>query len=173
MPGPTLCDPFRRLGTHASHGSRDHRTVPARRLPNHDYASPGAYFVTVCTHRRAPLFESSEIADKVQMCWEQIPVHFGVEVDAFVVMPNHVHGILLVGRAGHARPLQIVIGSFKAAVSRSVGRPVWQRGYHERVVRDERELEALREYVMKNPAAWDADPENPRRTRRAASAPWS
>ena len=106
------------------------------------------------------------------MCWQELPAHFAVDVDAFVVMSTHVHGIVLVRGAGHARPLQVVIGSFKAAVSRSVGRPVWQRGYHERVVRDERELGALREYVMSNPAAWDADPENPRRTERVASAPW-
>jgi putative transposase len=93
-------------------------------------------------------------------------------LDAFVVMPNHVQGIVMVGRAGHARPLQVVIGSCKSAVSRLLGRPVWQRGFYERVIRDERELEALREYIVNNPAAWDVDPENPSRPQRAASIPW-
>jgi hypothetical protein len=49
---------------------------------------------------------------------------------------------------------------------------VWQRGYHERIVRDDDELEAIRRYVVENPVRWSADPENPSRTAIAASAPW-
>jgi putative transposase len=146
--------------------------VPAKRHPHHDYASAGAYFVTVCTRRRALIFEIPGAAHTVQRCWDEMPSHFAVELDAFVVMPNHVHGIVMVGRAGHARPLQVVIGSCKSAVSRLLGRPVWQRGFYERVIRDERELEALREYIVNNPAVWDVDRENPSRPQRAASIPW-
>jgi len=141
--------------------------------------APGAYFVTVCTHRRASLFGSAAAAIAVQACWDEIPSHFPVELDAFVVMPNHVHGIVVLPRVGHARPLQTIVGTFKSAAARSVnrlrgtpGEPVWQRGYFERVVRSERELEALRGYVLNNPDAWYADPENPCRTARLASAPW-
>jgi putative transposase len=153
--------------------------MPLRRLPGHDYSSPGAYFVTVCTHRRALLFAEAPAIEAVQACWIEIPSHFAVELDAFVVMPNHVHGIVLIQRAGHARPLPTVIGSFKSAVARSInlfrgtrGEPVWQRGYYDRVIRDERELEALRQYVVSNPASWNADPENPTRTTTPASALW-
>jgi hypothetical protein len=71
-----------------------------------------------------------------------------------------------------------VVGSFKSAVTRSInlmrdtsGCRVWQRGYYERVIRDEDELEALRAYVIGNRFAWDADPENPRSNAQAA-APW-
>jgi putative transposase len=157
----------------------DDESVPAQRLRHYDYASPGAYYVTICSHRRASIFASRRAAREVETCWASLPSHFAIELDAFVAMPNHVHGILWLTRAGHARPLQMIIGSFKSAAARRInaprdspGAPVWQRGYYERVVRDERELAALREYVVANPAAWNADPENPHRTQTAVAAPW-
>ncbi len=75
------------------------------RLKGYDYAHPGAYFITICTHDRACLF--GEIADGemilneagriVEKCWREIPMHFPhVALDEFVVMPNHVHGILFI-----------------------------------------------------------------------------
>jgi len=159
--------------------ARNDGEVPSQRLPDYDYSSAGAYFVTICAHRRAPIFVSLKATHAVHACWGEIPSHFPVELDAFVVMPNHVHGIVALLRAGHARPLQTIVGTFKSAAARSInrlrgtpGEPVWQRGYFERVVRSERELKILREYVLNNPAAWNADPENPHRTARLASAPW-
>jgi REP element-mobilizing transposase RayT len=75
------------------------------RLPEYDYAQPGAYFITVCTHQCACLFGNivdgemrlNEMGHMVQACWDEIPAHFAqVEMDAFVVMPNHVHGIVVI-----------------------------------------------------------------------------
>jgi hypothetical protein len=81
--------------------------------------------------------------------------------------------------AGHAPPLPTIVGAFKSAATREINRQrltpgarVWQRGYHERVVRSERELEAIREYILNNPAAWDDDPANPTATVGLVSAPW-
>ena len=76
-------------------------------------------------------------------------------------MPNHIHGILVLVGAGYIRPLPGVIGLFKAAVSRQAGRPVWQRSFHDRVIRDDDELEALRRYIEDNPLRWAVDRENP------------
>jgi REP element-mobilizing transposase RayT len=100
----------------------------------------------------------------VTTCWDAIPHHFGyVTVDAFVVMPNHVHGVLLfmeaVG-AGHAQPLPVVVGSFKSAASRLIGASIWQRNYWEHVIRNNRELDSVRDYIEDNPLRWLADPEN-------------
>ena len=75
------------------------------RLKEYDYTQPGAYFVTVCTWRRENLF--GEVVDRdvrlnekghiVVECWNGIPEHFpGVELDAFVLMPNHIHGIIVI-----------------------------------------------------------------------------
>ena len=140
------------------------------RLAAYDYAEQGAYFVTVCARDRACVFGSvvgdrirpSELGVVVLECWRAISGHFpDVELDAFVVMPNHVHGVVILTRAGRARPLPTVIGSFKAAVSRQAGRPVWQRSFHDRIIRGDDELRALRRYVAENPLKWAVDHENP------------
>lgn len=157
------------------------------RLPTFDYRTPGAYCVTICAYRRKAIFgccvddelRPTAAALAVERCWAEIPVHFGtVDIDVFVVMPNHVHGILLFEDG--APTLPTVIGSFKSAASRDIRMlssltsvPVWQRGYYERVVRTEEELEAIRRYVLENPSAWTADPENPARSGILGSAPWT
>jgi REP element-mobilizing transposase RayT len=101
-------------------------------------------------------------------------LHFAaIALDAFVVMPNHFHGILLIRRATRASPLRrsgatpsslgAVVGAFKAGCSRRAGRALWQRGYYDRVVRDEEELGAIRQYIADNPCKWATDRENPAR----------
>jgi putative transposase len=85
-----------------------------------------------------------------------------VELDAFVVMPNHVHGIVWLPEATVFPPLHLIIGSFKSAASRAAGRPIWQR-FHDRVIRDDQELAALRRYIAENPLRWAVDQENPAR----------
>jgi len=128
------------------------RTV---RLPAYDYATPAAYFVTICvtncTRQRALLFERPDLAAAVLAAWEDLPRHYArVSLDQFVVMPNHVHGIVLnadadtVGagfkparqadRAPH-HGLAEVVRAFKSSSARSVnglrdtaGQQVWQRG---------------------------------------------
>jgi len=148
------------------------------RLPEYDYAQAGAYFVTLCTRGHACLFgmvldremQRNAAGEAVVRCWDEIPRHFpNVELDAFVVMPNHVHGVLLLlgdeaedtgepARAGRARPPHVVVGSFKSAVSRRLG-PVWQRSYWERVVRSGEELDQIRDYIEDNPLRWPVDAE--------------
>jgi len=77
------------------------------RLGDWDYRSAGAYFVTICAHRRQPLFGDAadgavrlnDCGEIVEACWHAIPHHFAnVELDAFVVMPNHMHGIIILCR---------------------------------------------------------------------------
>jgi REP element-mobilizing transposase RayT len=116
------------------------------RLPHYDYTSPGAYFVTVCSYGRRSIFDDPATQTLVEEVWNQIPSHFpGARTDEFVVMPNHVHGIIwILGRDGsdggararqrmvgaqHAAPLRrnvapgslaAVVRSFKSAVTRRV-----------------------------------------------------
>ena len=158
------------------------------RLPEYDYTLPGAYFVTICTYKRAHLFgqvidggmQLSRYGQIAHACWEEIPAHFPhVELDAFVVMPNHIHGIIVVG-ARHAVPLQqpqteqfgkpvpgsvpTIVRSFKSAVTKRInairgtpGARVWQRNYWEHVIRHERALNAIRQYILANPIRWHLD----------------
>ena len=162
---------------------------PARRssrLQGFDYGTPGAYFVTICAYRREWLFEAAAVVDVISQAWHAIPEHFPVtSLDAFVVMPNHVHGIIWIRRdtvpvgARHASPLRprpsgvergslgAIVGSFKSATSRELrnrnlhdASPLWQRNYYDRIVRNEDELNRVREYIIANPAMWNRDPEN-------------
>ena len=101
-----------------------------------------------------------------------IPDHFSsVILDEFTVMPNHVHLIVIINdaRAQHAAPvLGTIVRSFKSAVTKNInksrgtpGTKVWQRNYYERIIRNDGELNRIREYVVNNPANWDTDEHNP------------
>ncbi len=186
----------------------DGRRRRSLRLPGYDYTDPGAYFVTICTHLRIPLFGGVEGGKVVRSpagriaasCWMAIPHEFeGVDLDAWMLMPNHLHGILWIddsrGEASQsptpdndgppsrdASPLRLtrprgtvpgslgaIVQNFKSVSARRIniargtpGATVWQRNYHERVVRDERALDTIREYIVGNPAGWDDDPERPK-----------
>jgi REP element-mobilizing transposase RayT len=163
------------------------------RLRGYDYSQAGAYFVTLCQVTKECIFGDidngvmwlNEHGEIVVDCWDEIPQHFpGVQLDAFMVMPNHAHGVLVLpggqdaglARARHASPLQgttspilgTVIGAFKSAATRRInllrgtpGEPVWLRNYFERVIRDEDELNKIREYITYNPSNWAQDKINP------------
>ena len=188
------------------------------RLRGYDYTTPGAYFVTICTHRHVPLFgrvvdgnmRLNAFGRIVRDEWfRTAQVRPDVELleHEFVVMPNHVHGIVWIalpddrktagcasgeghppGRSGAApavfsgdpsgrpyRPrgpasdsLGAIIGQFKSAVSRRInalrntpGAAVWQRNYHEHIIRTERALQAIRRYIAENPLRWHLDRYNP------------
>src|SRR5258706_11147815 len=182
----------------------DHRnpTNPSRRsirLKEFDYSQPGLYFVTIVTHQRKCLF--GEIVDgKVRLTkagtivseiWVGVQERFpNVSADLFVVMPNHVHGIITVGaqfivtdRAGEkgamnrAPTLGQVIRTLKAASTHRIRQSnglgiVWQRNYYEYVIRDEQSLQRIRQYICDNPLRWELDPENPNATLPESSDPW-
>jgi len=121
----------------------------------------------------------------VNECFQAIAKHFeNTAVDEFIVMPNHIHGIVVILDVGarHAVPvpspqrfgkpiassLATIVGSFKSATTRQINElrqtpafSVWQRNYYEHVIRDERSLRRIREYTAGNPARWDVDRENP------------
>ncbi len=171
-----------------SSGHRHHRR--SIRLKGYDYSQEGAYFVTIVTWRRDFLFgeivngemilnEHGQIADE---CWREIPNHFPhVELGAYVIMPNHMHGIILINDdvgARHASPLQktpngvskgslgAIIGSYKSAVTRLIGRElnetgIWQRNYYEHIIRNDNDLQNKTDYIEANPLLWEQDHENP------------
>ena len=163
------------------------------RLKGYDYAQPGGYFVTICTQNRACLFGAVTDAEMqlnnagqiVKSAWEELPARFpSARLDAFIVMPNHVHGIIIVGAQfiapsdgsgkgainqgvmNHAPTLGKIIRAYKAVSTRLIrweGIPdfAWQRNYYEHVVRDEESLDRIRRYILGNPARWTTDRENP------------
>lgn len=144
------------------------------RLPGYDYSSTGAYFVTICTHQRLNLF--GEVVDGVMClsdagqivydCWQSIPEHYlDVDLDAFVVMPNHTHGILfLQGENDQFKTLLgRVMNAYKGAITAQIHAQrlfdgiVWQDRYHDHVIRNEDSLNRIRHYVHNNPSLWSED----------------
>ena len=170
------------------------------RLKGYDYSQPGAYFVTVCTNKWKCLFGEivggtmvlNQLGQIVSGCWNEIPEHFpNVELDEFVTMPNHLHGIVVTANKNQlsacrgtacraptvesfgkpvAGSLSTIMRSFKSAVTKEINKmrgtpnlPIWQRNYYEHVLRNEDKLNRTREYVLNNPLQWQFDRENPRR----------
>ena len=212
------------------------------RLKDYDYSQSGLYFITICTANKYCLFGTdseysvnlSNIGEKARDCWLEMPSHFNnAKLDEFVVMPNHIHGIIVLTdneekRAENIQPLQkkstqnkssqnksthnyaiqnspaqddskdnlsdsnrnvgvqyiepstrqnrfqhitpksigSIVRSYKAAVTRrcrndEICEIVWQRNFYERVIRSEKELNCLREYITNNPLNWNLDRENP------------
>ena len=164
------------------------------RLKEYDYAQPGAYFVTICTYRWVPLFGS--VMDRmialnpngraVEKEWlRTAKMRPEVHLDKYVVMPNHVHGIIMIvhdGRRGtlqraptierYGQPvpssLPTIIRGFKSAATKRInkdsgmpGEPLWQRNYYEHIIRDDRDLNRIRAYIHQNPARWHLDRYNP------------
>ena len=143
------------------------------RLEKYDYTTPGAYFVTTCSHNRIPLFGDiknntmtlSVYGDAVSVTWQTLPHNFNVRLDTFMIMPNHIHGILWLNPAGD-NPVQSslisVIKSFKALSAKRIyqlgySQTLWQRSYYETVIRNEDQLNAARQYIENNPSNWTKD----------------
>ena len=178
------------------------------RLNDYDYSQEGAYFVTICTYQRLELFgkikenvmfldHRGEIAHNM---WDTLPERFpGVELDHCIVMPNHIHGILvrtqrlapkivntdikkihnqpstertnmlLTSRKSPYRTQMLyeMIRAFKAVTSYHVRRSGqtpefgWQREYYEHIIRDSKELDRIRTYIINNPSRWQQDKLHP------------
>ena len=157
--------------------------IPTRkkiRLSEYDYASNGAYFVTVCSenkrhifgyvvgagHPAGPYVELSHIGKIVDKNIQAIPnVYPNIFVDAYAVMPNHIHLVLRIdkpyGRAGQCPAptvaLPKILSALKSLSSREAGKAIWQRGYYEHVCRDYNDYIACCQYVLDNPAKWAED----------------
>ena len=131
--------------------------------------------------------ELNEFGRLLDFTWHDLPNHNrNIYLDLFVIMPNHIHGIIVIGndrtgldRAGLDRAglepaptLSEIVRQFKTFSSKRInqlrnnaGSPVWQRNYYERVIRNEQELNKARNYVVNNPMKWALDKENPINTK--------
>ena len=186
------------------------------RLKGYDYSLAGAYFVTICTFMRKcslgrvrdGMVVLSAIGRQANEFWEQIANHHNnVQIDEFIVMPNHIHGItMIIENDAHCRGVQlnapdrsagnpihssrgvylnapthhvrisprkntlsVIIRTHKATLTNwcrhnGFGHFRWQRNYYEHIIRNEKELCRVREYIQNNPVNWELDRENPSST---------
>ena len=134
-------------------------------MSRYDYSQPGYYFVTICTRDKMCIFgEPGCLNQYGQMAHQglvEIEKHFqGVKVDKSIVMPNHVHAIIVL--RGNDTNLSVVIGQYKSTVSRVIhtidqDQQVWQSSYHDHVIRNEEAYQKIWSYIDANPMRWKDD----------------
>ena len=151
------------------------------RLEGYDYSQAGCYFVTICVKGGHELLWEqalvgariarplSSIGEAAKRAIENISVAYqAVHVDKYTIMPNHIHMILCLknneciteknpGRALCAPTISTVINQFKGSVTKQIGFSIWQKSYHDRIIRDESEYQKIWQYIDQNPAHWQDD----------------
>ncbi|MCX6826443.1 MAG: transposase [candidate division Zixibacteria bacterium] len=145
------------------------------RLKGYDYSSEGAYYVTICTQDRKCILGEivngkmilNEFGNIVKFTWDALIQHnANILLDQFVIMPNHVHGIIFINNdANYGLPE--IVRQFKTFSAKPIneiqnksGNKYWQRNYYEHIIRDEQELNQKREYILNNPLNWEKDENN-------------
>lgn len=166
------------------------------RLKDYDYSQAGAYFITICAHNRACIFgdiqegeiKLNQYGEIVNIEWLKTSnMRTNLVLDAYIIMPNHIHGIISISDFDRHRgtlqraptfehfgkpvsnSIPTIIRLFKSSVTKQInalrrapGLPVWQRNYYEHVIRNEDDLSEIREYILNNALKWDLDSENPK-----------
>ena len=162
------------------------------RLKGYDYSRPGAYFITIVSAARQHLFGNiqngvvslNRFGEFVQWHWQQIPAfHPHIQLDAFVVMPDHIHGIIILNdtvsgvvekklihrslKPNGTLPGSIsqVIQNFKSVTTRKIRQlseqrdmEVWQRNYYDHIIRNQDEWKKIHLYILANPEKWPKEP---------------
>jgi REP element-mobilizing transposase RayT len=177
------------------------------RLKWYDYRKEGAYFITICARDHNCIFgeiTNGEITLRdlgriAKNCWEEIPDHFeNVVLDEFVIMPNHIHGIIVINskiksdNINNAKcrgvkfnaptknnksqyysdispkpgSISVIIRTFKSTITRWCKKNGfrnfrWQRNFYDRIIRNEKELSHIRQYIINNPLNWQVDKNHP------------
>jgi len=171
------------------------------RLKGYDYSQEGMYFVTICVQKGQCLLVETAVQEMIQLWWNKLPEKFTVVIlDAFVIMPNHIHFIIAIthdvgahpcvrpdgvrpedgqaqGQTRGSAPTGVTLGTivqwFKTMTTNayihgvkeqgweSFPGKLWQRNYYEQIIRNERHLTAVRQYILNNPANWEADQLHP------------
>ena len=157
----------------------------SHRLKTHDYFQQGYYLVTICAYNKQEVFgvienncmKLNEYGQIAKNAWLDLPNHHeNIKLDEFIIMPNHIHGIInVVVGSGPARTytkykntnnLSVIIGSYKSSVSRQINQLnhnkfKWQRSFHDYIIRTSNlSLYNIRKYTINNPTNWEMDEHN-------------
>ena len=147
------------------------------RIPHFDYSTPGAYFVTICTKNRQNIFwgnvgasiarpqtpRLSHAGQIVEQAIQNIEHYYpAITLDHYVVMPNHIHLLLQINTDENGQPIaaptiSTVIQQMKGYVTKQLGVSIWQKLFHDHVIRDENDYRIIWEYIDNNPARWELD----------------
>jgi len=152
------------------------------RLSNFDYADPRTYFVTIVVHDRRCILgdvaggevQLNPAGEMIAAEWRALSARWPhLEIDPFVTMPNHVHGVLGTHHMRSPPALGAIVGAFKSITARAYRRGakrglwpnlpsgLWQRGFYDHVIRDPDDEARIIQYITDNPTRWEEDPEHP------------
>ena len=163
--------------------------LPSRkplRLKGFDYSTPGAYFITFCTHNRkntlsrivgaiheSPEIELTSYGKIIDKIINNFPPHLNAAIDKYVIMPNHIHLIIMISNGDATRAIRESPLQSRSVISRTVGylkmnsskeihrrfgdSTIWQRGFHDHIIRDQSDYETIAKYVYENPIRWSSD----------------
>ena len=156
------------------------------RLCYYDYSSGGIYFITICTQNRKNIFWAKKQPDFVgediilpneninlsaygkivDNVINDIPNHYtGTEILKYVIMPNHIHILLylsyndgrIISSPTINKPISTIIGQMKREISKKIGIPIWQKSFHDHIVRNKKDYEEISKYIYENPIKWQYD----------------
>ena len=145
------------------------------RLKGYDYSTPGAYFVTICTHSRQSILSNVIVGEGLCALPQNIltPIgieieksiqyindnYIGISIDKYVIMPNHIHLIVISDNSGGdgTPPLQNIIGQLKSYTTNKYGNTLWQRSYHDHIIRGDKDYQKIWEYIDTNVIRWEKD----------------
>ncbi len=158
--------------------------IESARLYGYDYGQNGAYFITICTKNRIHHFgeisngkmDLTEIGKCARECWSNIPQHFPfVELGEFIVMPNHVHGVIVINKTNpneyqpfyrnqfgpQSKNIASIIRGFKVGVTKNAkhidSEFKWQARFHDHIIRNEKSFDNIQNYIINNPLKWKED----------------
>ncbi|HAB51990.1 MAG: hypothetical protein A2315_08520 [Ignavibacteria bacterium RIFOXYB2_FULL_35_12] len=149
------------------------------RLKEFDYSNSFYYFVTLCMENRKEFFseiinEKSILTEKgriVEEIWKNLPKYYPCELDEFIIMPDHIHGIVILdNKPGNVqkKSLSTIIQRFKTFTTKKINESLagsekfhWQKSFYDRIIRDERELFLIRNYMQLNPLNWELEKDLP------------
>ena len=155
--------------------SLPHRKSP--RLKGYDYSTPGEYFITICTKGRREILSDIIVGDDAHIVPENIlsptglicdkyirninNLYENITIDKYVIMPNHIHLIIflhgMMRASSPTKNISSIIRSLKIMVTKELGYSLWQRSYHDHIIRDENDYLKIWEYIDTNPLKWKLD----------------
>ncbi len=134
------------------------------RLKDYDYSKPGIYFITSCTKQREPFFNNATLQTILVEQWHVLHQRFpSIALDQFVIMPDHIHGLIILNEHPMYKPtVSQILNAYKSITSvlwlryikennLQIRGALWQRSFHDHIVRDEQDLQNHREYIINNP----------------------
>jgi REP element-mobilizing transposase RayT len=147
--------------------SMDFNQRKSPRIPKYDYSSAQYYFITICSHEKRCIFgkpgELNWLGQCAETCLLMIQqLNPDIRVDQYVIMPNHIHVIFDLQNCRKGMDLSVVIGQYKMSVTKKIREQipnfqVWQRSFHDHIIRNQKSYEKIWSYIEGNPSKWEED----------------